>query len=61
MQYRATSTMTEKFGIHLKFTAAQQSVQWTVGMANANALALGDVRWKLTRPICVNFKQFSTP
>jgi len=40
---------------------AQQSVHLTLGMASANALALGDVRWKLTRPICGNLKQFSTP
>ncbi|MBE0672706.1 MAG: hypothetical protein IH588_19185 [Anaerolineales bacterium] len=33
----------------------------TLGMASANALALGDVRWKLTRPICGNLKQFPTP
>jgi len=30
-----------------------------MGMANANALALGDVRWKLIRPICGNLKHFS--
>jgi hypothetical protein len=33
----------------------------TLGMASANALALGDARLRLARPICGNLKQFSTP
>jgi hypothetical protein len=37
------------------------SVHLTLGMASANALALGDVRLRLTRPICAHPKQFSTP
>ena len=35
---------------------AQQSVHLTGGMASANALALGDVRRRLTRPICGIFR-----
>ncbi|MBE0672704.1 MAG: hypothetical protein IH588_19175 [Anaerolineales bacterium] len=33
----------------------------TGGMASANALALGDARLRLARPICAHLKQFSTP
>jgi fluoroquinolone resistance protein len=33
----------------------------TLGMTSANALVLGDARWKFARPICRNLKQFSTP
>ncbi len=33
----------------------------TLGMPSANALVLGDARWRLARPICANLKQFSAP
>ncbi|MBE0672708.1 MAG: hypothetical protein IH588_19195 [Anaerolineales bacterium] len=33
----------------------------TLGMASANALALGDARWRLARPICAHLRQFPTP
>jgi hypothetical protein len=44
---------------HLFETAAQQSVHWTLVMPSAHALGLGDVRSKLTRPICRIFKHFA--
>jgi hypothetical protein len=44
-----------------KSKACQQSVHLTGGMASANALALGDVRRRLTRPICTIFKHYLRP
>jgi hypothetical protein len=44
-----------------KQNAAQQSVYLTGGTTSANALVLGDARWRLARPICGIFGLFLHP
>jgi len=43
------------------YNRAQPSVHLTGGMPSANALWLGDARWKLVRPICGIFGLYLHP
>jgi hypothetical protein len=54
-------TQFPKSKAHVGIKVAEQSMHWTLGMPSANALWLGDARWRLARPICAHPKQFPTP
>jgi len=49
-------SMPTQHSVHLTLRQAQGR---QCGITSANALVLGDARWRLARPICGIFKHFS--